>query len=158
MAGKKVPAKLTKGTLFTAALALVQQALASEEVRRRLASAPADVIHWASTKRAEHRDRDAHEVRRLDPTGRFGQRGLERRVGSLKRAIELGFPGANDAGRAEMLHAIDGLTRALAVAASLPLVKRKRAHARIDSELDALELAMVDAVLPTPGNGHKELR
>jgi hypothetical protein len=36
----------------------------------------------------------------------------------------------------------------LAVARPLPLVKRKQAQMRIDKELDRLEAALVDAVLP----------
>jgi hypothetical protein len=30
----------------------------------------------------------------------------------------------------------------------MPLVQRKKAHARIDDQLDELEAALVDAVLP----------
>ena len=63
-------------------------------------------------------------------------------------AVGLAFPGVNDPGRAEFTEAIARLRLALAVAKPMPLVKRKRAHARIDKELDTLEFALVDAVLP----------
>ena len=48
-------AKKSKATLLAGALAVAQQVLAHEEVRRRLAEAPRGVIDWASKKRAERR-------------------------------------------------------------------------------------------------------
>ncbi len=138
-------AKKSKATLLAGALAVAQQVLANEEVRRRLADAPRGVMEWASKKRAERR---AKGHRRFDPTARFGQKGLERRVESIGRALALAFPSADDPGREELTQAIVRLRLALAIARPLPLVKRKQAHIRIDKELDNLESALVDAVLP----------
>jgi hypothetical protein len=140
-------AKKSKATLMAGALAVAQHVLANEEVRRRLASAPRGVIEWATKKRAERR---ANGRGRFDPTARFGQKGLERRVESVAGALALAFPRADDPGREELTQAIVRLRLALAVARPLPLVKRKQAQIRIDKELDTLESALVDAVLPRP--------
>jgi hypothetical protein len=137
--------KKSKATLLAGALAVAQHVLASEEVRRRIADAPKGVIEWASKKRAERR---ATGQGRLEPTARFGQKGLERRVESIAGTLALAFPSADDPGREELTQAIIRLRLALAVAKPLPLVKRKQAHIRVKKELDALESALVDAVLP----------
>jgi hypothetical protein len=88
--------KKSKATLMAGALAVAQQVLASDEVRRQLASAPRGVIEWAKKKRAERRvDGGA----RFDPTARFGHKGLERRVESVAGALALAFPKADQSGR-----------------------------------------------------------
>lgn len=138
-------AKKSKATLMAGALALGQQVLANEEVRHRLAGAPRAVVEWANKKRAERR---ANGAGRFDPTARFGQKGLERRVESIAGALALAFPEADDPGRAELTQAIVRLRLAMAVARPLPLVKRKQAQIRIDKELGVLESTLVDAVLP----------
>ena len=138
-------AKKSKATLLAGALAVAQQVLANEEVRRRLAEAPKGVIEWAGKKRVE---RSSKGHGRLDPTARFGQKGLERRVESIAGTLALAFPSADDPGREELTQAIVRLRLALAVAKPLPLVKRKQAHIRVNKELDVLESALVDAVLP----------
>lgn len=93
---------------------------------------------------------------RLDPTRRFGQKGIERRVAALRRNVELVFP-ADDAGTSEagtgeagtaIRQAIDELSRAVAISATMPINERRRARGRIDAELTRLENALVDAVLP----------
>lgn len=137
--------KKSKATLMAGALAMAQQVLASEEVRRQLASAPRGVMDWAKRKRAERR---ATGPGRLDPTARFGRKGLERRVESIAGALAVAFPEADDPGRRELTDAIVRLRLALAVANPMPLVKRKQAQMRIDKELDTLEAALVDAILP----------
>ena len=137
--------KKSKATLLAGALAVAQTVLANEDVRRRLAEAPKAVIDWAKKKRAERR---TDGPGRFDPTARFGQKGLERRVESIAGALALAFPEADDPGRQELTDAIVRLRLALAVAKPLPLVKRKQAQTRIDKELDSLEAALVDAVLP----------
>ena len=137
--------KKSKATLMAGALALGQQVLANEEVRNRLASAPRAVVEWANKKRAERR---ANGAGRFDPTARFGQKGLERRVESIAGALALAFPERDDPGRGELTQTIVRLRLALAVARPLPLVKRKQAQIRIDKELGVLEAALVDAVLP----------
>ena len=137
--------KKSKATLMTGALAVAQKVLASEEVRRQLANAPRGVMEWAKKKRAERR---ADGPGRFDPTARFGQKGLERRVESIAGALALAFPNEDDPGRQELTDAIVRLRLALAVAKPMPLVKRKQAQTRIAKELDTLEAALVDAVLP----------
>jgi hypothetical protein len=137
--------KKSKATLMAGALAVAQQILASDEVRHQLASAPRGVIHWAKKKQAERR---ASGPGRFDPTARLGQKGLERRVESIAGTLALAFPEPDDPGRQELTDAIVRLRLALAVANPMPLVKRKQAQMRIDKELDTLEAALVDAVLP----------
>ena len=137
-------AKKSKATLMAGALAVAQQILANEDVRRRLASAPRGVMDWATKKRAE---RGTNGLRRFDPTARFGHKGLERRVESVAGALALAFPRAKDQGREELTQAIVRLRLALAIAKPLPLVKRKQAQVRIDKELGTLESALVNAVL-----------
>lgn len=139
---RKVPLPLSKKKLATGALIVVQQVLANEEVSRRLAAAPGHVIDWAARQRKSMRDR------RDGVTDRFGHSGLERRVDSLAAVVDRAFPAPDDLGRAEMLQSIESLRIALAVARPMPLVQRKKAHARIDEQLDGMEAALVDAVLP----------
>ena len=138
--------KKSKATVMAGALAVAQQVLASDEVRNQLARAPRAVMEWAKKKRAERGMEGG--VGRFDPTVRFGHKGLERRVESIAGALALAFPEADDPGRQELTDAIVRLRLALAVAKPLPLVKRKQAHQRIDKELDTLEAALVEAVLP----------
>ena len=132
MAKKFIPKPTVLG-----ALALAQHVLANEEVRRRLAAAPAAVMDWAAKQRG-----------RSGPTSRFGQKSLERRVESLANVADRAFPNPGDPGRDEVLRAVEGLRVALVVAKPMPFVQRKKAHRRIDSPLDEKEAAMVDAVLP----------
>ena len=120
------------------ALALVQHVLANEEVRKRLAAAPATVMDWAAKQRAQQRN----------TAKRFGQRSLERRVESLANVVDRAFPSPTDPGRDELIRAVEGLRVALAISGPMPFVQRKKAHRRIDSQLDQLEAALVDAVLP----------
>jgi hypothetical protein len=79
----------------------------------------------------------------------FGQGRLERRVDNLRAAVaEL----CHD--RPELTESLDPVARAiddvavtLRIAEALPLVKRKRAHLRIDSVLDRLETGLFEATL-----------
>jgi len=139
---------VSKAKIATGAAVLLQQVLANEEVRKALANAPRDVIRWATKKRDEYKASGA--AGRFNPTQRFGQKGLERRINSLFEVSASAFPERNDPGRAELLDAIDRLRLALGVAAEMPLAKRKRAQARIGKQVDELEAAMVDAILPKP--------
>ena len=138
-------AKKSKATILAGALAVAQQVLANEDVRRRLADAPRGVIEWAKKKRAEHRTASAH---RFDPTARFGQKGLERRVESIAGTLALAFPSADDPGREELTQAIQRLRLGLAVSKPMPLIRRRQANMRVERELAVLESALVDAVLP----------
>jgi len=145
MMAKKI---VSKAKLATGAAVVVQQLLANDDVRRALANAPRTVVTWSSKKRAELKASGATD--RLDPRNRFGQKALERRINSLFEVSSAAFPGRDDPGRTEMLDAIERLRLALGVAAEMPMTKRKRAHAKIGRQLDDMEAAMVDAVLPKP--------
>ena len=138
--------KLIPRPTVLGALALVQTVLANEEVRRRLAAAPGQVIDWATAQRAQHRA--AEKRGSLDPTRHFGQKSLERRVEAVSGVVDRAFPGDDDPGRKELVASIEGLRIALAIAKPMPFVQRKKAHRRIDAQLDQLEAALVDAVLP----------
>ena len=128
------------------ALALVQHVLSNEEVRKRLAAAPATVMDWAAKQRTQQRNAAKRGL--PDPTSRFGQKSLDRRVESLGSVVDRAFPSPTDPGRDELLKAVDGLRVALTISKPMPFVQRKKAHRRIDSQLDQLEAALVDAVLP----------
>jgi hypothetical protein len=79
----------------------------------------------------------------------FGQGRLERRVDNLRAAVtEL----CQD--RPQLTESLDPVARAiddvavtLRIAGALPLVKRKRAHLKIDSVLDRLETGLFEATL-----------
>ncbi len=144
-------AKKSKATILAGALAVAQQVLANEDVRRRLAAAPRGVIEWARKKRAEHRT--VGGVRRFDPTAHFGHKGLERRVESIAGTLALAFPSVDDPGREELTQAIQRLRLGLAVSKPLPLIKRRQANIRVEKELGVLESALVDAVLPRASLG-----
>jgi hypothetical protein len=141
MAKKFIPKPTVLG-----ALALAQHVLANEEVRKRLMVAPVAVLDWANKQRAQRRNAARRGL--PDPTSRFGQKSLERRVESLGVVVERAFPDPADPGRLEVVQAVESLRVALAIAAPMPFVQRKKAHRRIDSQLDQMEAAMVDAVLP----------
>ncbi len=135
---------IPKPTLFSAT-AIAQKVLSNEEVRKRLIAAPGIVIDWAQQQRALRREANRRGL--PDPTSRFGQKSLERRVESLAVVVVRAFPNYDDPARADLLKAIEGLRVALAIAKPMPFVQRKKAHRRIDDQLDQMEAAMVDAVL-----------
>lgn len=139
----KVPLPLSRRRIVTGAFIIAQQILKNEEVRRRLAQAPRQVSEWAGRRRSASRATTGGF------TDRFGQKGLQRRVDSLASVVDRALPNPDEPGRAEMLQAIEQLRIALAIAGPMPLVQRKKAHSRIDQQLDALESSLVDAVLPT---------
>lgn len=119
-------------------------ALQDERVRAQLAKAPAAVKAWAGDRR-----RDESRLAELDPTRRFGQRGLNRRIAALQRNADLVFPEPHGE-QSEAIHrAIDELEQAIAVSATMPLADKRRARGRITAELTRLEQALVDAVLPS---------
>lgn len=78
-----------------------------------------------------------------------GQAKLEARVKSLRSAVAiLGEPDAAVAERLrEIVASIDQVKKAVDVAGTLPLVKRKRAHLRLDRHIDRLEHALFDTAL-----------
>jgi hypothetical protein len=128
--------------------------LQDERVREQLRKAPIAAREWAAARRDDDRARaevsGPSTLERLDPTRRFGHRGLERRVAALERNARLVFPDPANADGTVILHAIDELRRATAVSASMPLNARRKADTRIATELTRLEHALVDAVLPPP--------
>ena len=136
---------IPRPTVF-GAIALVQHVLANEEVRKRLAAAPGYVIDWAGKQREARRR--AEKQGRLDPTQHFGQKSLERRVENIAAVVDRAFPSPDDPARADMFKAVESLRVALAIAKPMPLVQRKKAHRRVDQQLDVIEAALVDAVLP----------
>ena len=165
------------------ALMIALTALQDERVREQLRKTSGAAREWAVQRQATRRDGvidvDSYDPdesgepgdvaggprrapateplrSRLDPTRRFGQKGIERRVAALRRNVELVFP-ADDAGTSEagtgeagtaIRQAIDELSRAVAISATMPINERRRARGRIDAELTRLENALVDAVLP----------
>ncbi len=139
----KIPLPITKKKMAAGAIIVVQQILANEEVRKRLAQAPRYVMDWAA-----ERQRDIKR-RKAGVTDRLGLKGLERRIDSVESVVERAFPQPTEPGRAELEQAIGQLRIALAVAGPMPLVQRRKAQARIDRQLDGLEASLVDAVLPS---------
>ncbi len=129
---------------------LAMSVLQDERVREQLRKAPVAAREWAAARRVADvgEPTEPSPLERLDPTRRFGHRGLERRVAALERNARLVFPDQNDAGGVVILQAIDELRRATAISATMPLNDRRKARARIGTELTRLEQALVDAVLP----------
>ena len=125
-------------------------ALQDERVRAQLAKAPAAARSWATTRRASTGDGPPGGLGRLDPTQRFGQKRIERRLAALQRNADAVFPDHDDPTGAAIHRAIDELGRAAAISETMPLTERRRARTRITGELTRLEVALVDAVLP-PG-------
>jgi hypothetical protein len=80
---------------------------------------------------------------------RFGQGRLERRVDNLRQAVaELGHDRPQLAESLEPVsRALDDVEVTLRVAGGLPLVKRKKAHLKIDGILGHLETALFEATL-----------
>jgi hypothetical protein len=157
MPGKRpIPIPTSRRNAAQGALLLAVSVLQDERVREQLRKAPVAAREWAANRRADDRgdggaggDRlEPSPLERLDPTRRFGHRGLERRVSALERNARLVFPDPDDADGAVILRAIDELRRATAISATMPLNDRRRARARITAELSRLEQALVDAVLP----------
>ncbi len=84
--------------------------------------------------------------RRRQVVDRLGHRGLVRRVAGVRAALERAFPDPGT--RPAPFAGLDELDRALAIAETLPTVKRLRVHQRVDRQLDRLESALVAAALP----------
>ena len=134
--------KAAKGAL-TIAIALLQD----ERVRAQVNRAPAAARDWAAQRRQTNAMR-LGAGNRLDPTQRFGQKGIRRRLAALERNVSLVFPDSTGADATAIYQAIDELERAVAVSDTMPMAERRRSRGRISTELGRLELALVDAVLP----------
>jgi hypothetical protein len=151
MPGKRpVPLPTSRRKAAQGALLLAMSVLQDERVREQLRKAPVAAREWAANRRAADADdrMEPSPLERLDPTRRFGHRGLERRLTALERNARLVFPDPNDADGAVILRAIDELRRATAISSTMPLNDRRKARTRIAAELTPLEQALVDAVLP----------
>jgi hypothetical protein len=150
MATRRIPLPTSSRKAAKGALMLAITVLGDPRVREQLRRAPTAVREWAGSRRTA----DERAVRsRLDPTARFGQRGIERRLAAVERNVYLVFPDPADPDAAPIHAAIDELSRAAAISATMPLADRRRAHSRIGTELRRLEMALVDAVLPPPTDG-----
>ncbi len=144
---KRVVGGTTGGTAGIA-LALAVKVLRSEAVQRRLQEAPDAAVRWAQARRAA-RSADPNRSRRFDPSERFGQRGMERRVRLLEQSAATAFSTSPAGVPAEVTEAFASVRRALDVTRPLSLMKRNRSRARIARQLDELEDTLVEAVLPT---------
>lgn len=146
---RKTPTSRAKAV--QTALALAITVLQDERVRAQLRRAPTAAREWAEDRR-DLRDGTASpsdRLHELNPANRFGQRGIERRLDALQRNVRLAFPTPSAHDAVAVYRAIDELDRAASISASMPVTKRRAAHRRITAELDRLEAALVDAVLPS---------
>ena len=158
---RKPPLPTSSRKAAQGAILLALSVLQDERVREQLSKAPAAAREWAAKRRDQtvgdgvievgtggRSDRRFETFDRLDPTKRFGQRGIERRVAALERNADLVFPDPADQDGAVVFQAIDELSRAAAISATMPLNEKRKARSRITTELTRLERALVDAVLP----------
>ena len=137
--------------LGAAAIGLAVKALKSPEVQEQLRKAPAAVADWAADHKGQGKDGAARTtLERFNPADRFGQRGLERRIEKLGQNFTLSFGDRETTSEPELWVALDELQKAIAVAAGLPALKRKKMHLRIDNELDELEAGLIEALMPKP--------
>jgi hypothetical protein len=158
MAAKpRIPLPTSRRKAAQAAVVVAMTLLKDERVREQLRKAPVTAREWAAARRAAdgtaQQSTGARE--RLDPTLRFGQRGIERRIAAIDRNTRLVFPDPTDPDGAVILDAIDELGRAASISATMPLNERRKARARISDELTRLERALVDAVLPPTPPAHR---
>jgi hypothetical protein len=157
MAGKRpIPIPTSRRKAAQGALLLAMSVLQDERVREQLRKAPVAARQWAEHRRAidvtpEQAGQPRSPLDRLDPTQRFGQKGVERRLSALERNADLVFPDPTDRDGAVIFQAIDELSRAAAISATMPLNERRKTRSRITTEITRLERALVDAVLP-PSN------
>lgn len=157
MAGRRpIPLPTSRRRAAQGALTLAMAALQDERVRAQLRKAPVAAREWAANRRAADSMGIASAgptsgsslIDRYDPTARFGQRGIQRRLDALERNADLVFPDPTDQSGAMIFQAIDELGRAAAISATMPLNDKRKARSRITAEITRLERALVDAVLP----------
>jgi hypothetical protein len=155
MAAKRpIPLPTSRRKAVQGALLLAMSVLQDERVREQLRKAPVAAREWAEQRRAIDAGAPGTDGRaqstldRLDPTQRFGQKGVERRLAALERNADLVFPDPTDRTGAVIFQALDELSRAAAISATMPLNERRKTRARVTTELTRLERALVDAVLP----------
>ena len=114
MAAKRpFPLPTSRRKAVQGALLLAMTVLQDERVREQLRKAPVAAREWAEHRRAIDVGAPGAERRgpstldRLDPTQRFGQKGIERRLAALERNADLVFPDPTDRGGAVIFQAID---------------------------------------------------
>lgn len=140
-----------------ASLALLAlQRLSDPDVRAQLAKHGRTLADNAREWRTERAGR--REASRIDgaPAGfadRFGRRKLDRRIGRLRSSVLALGEGRPDLATSldPVLAALEEVSSALDVAASLPLAKRVWAHQRVDRVIDELETGLFEAALPQFG-------
>lgn len=135
------------------AVLLAMTVLQDERVREQLRRAPSAAREWAERRRRDDSVIDVggqmpSSFDRFDPTKRFGQRGVDRRLRALRRNVSVVFPETDDPSRKALRDAVDELRRANDVSATMTLAERRRTRRRISEEVGRLERALVDAVLP----------
>lgn len=150
---KPIPIPTSRRKAVQGAVLLAMTVLQDERVREQVRRAPVAAREWAERRRQADRVIDVGgpsggSFERLDPTQRFGQRGVDRRLNALDRNVRVVFPDATDPGRVAIRSAVDELRRANEVTATMPLADRRRARRRITDEVGRLEHALVDAILP----------
>jgi hypothetical protein len=139
--------------MVQSAMVLALSVLQDERVREQLRKTPVAAREWAEQRRVIDVDPESGSggpsaFERFDPTQRFGQKGIERRLAALERNADLIFPDPDDRGGAAIFQAIDELGRAARISATMSINERRKARSRITAELTRLERALVDAVLP----------
>ena len=133
---------------------LLHRLAANPEFRARVAALPADVLRWASKRRAERGTvievRTRPEVGNSKTRWPFGHAALVRRLHTLQGVADKLFAGAPpaDADTQQRLQSAFGdIDRKLRVAGAIPASKRRRTLPQIEADLDAVEdalLALVD--------------
>ena len=146
----KLPLPTSRRKAAQGALLLAVSVLQDERVREQLCKAPVAAREWAAARRSTDGDTSHRSsvFDRFDPTQRFGQKGIERRIRALERNADLVFPDPTDTDGAVIFQAIDELSQAASISATMPLNDRRTTRSRIATELSRLERALVDAVLP----------
>lgn len=153
--GKAGKGRETVDRLATQALLALQDPQVREELVKHGRAAVEAAQEWMANRRrtgaSSITDRISGKI-----SGRFGQRGLERREANLRSAVAALSTDSPTLATSlsPVTKSLDDVERLLTVAGGLPFAKRKRAHMKIDDVLDDLEAGLFDAVLedtrPTP--------
>lgn len=153
MAAANEKPKAGKAKAAAASLAFIAlERLSDPQVRAQVAQQGRNVADLAKKWRDERRRNGEPATPGLPAFvgDRFGQRKLEKRVDRLGASL-----GDLSAQRPELAEPLAGVAStlqeirsALTIAGDLPLAKRKRAHVRIDHELDRLEQSVFETLMP----------
>lgn len=119
-------APLPSSKVAKGAAMLLLAALQDERVRAQLGKVPDAARAWTSANGA-----------------------IERRLSALHRHADAVFPDPDDPAGAAVHRKIGELSRATEISSTMPVIERRRAHARIRAEMTRLELVLVDTVLPS---------